>query len=67
MTPLVLSRKEAADALRVSVWILDRYIAGGLLPTVALPSTKHPGEKNRRILIAVSDLADFVTKHREVA
>jgi hypothetical protein len=67
MTPLVLTRKEAAAALRVSVWILDRYIADGLLPTVTLPSTKHPGEKNRRVLIAVADLEAFVAKHREPA
>lgn len=67
MTQLVLSRKEAAAALRVSVWILDRYIADKLLPTVKLPSTKRLGENNRRVLIAVADLEAFVTKHREVA
>ncbi len=67
MTPLVLSRKEAAEALRVSVWILDRYIADGLLPTVKLPSTRHPGDRSRRVLIAVADVEAFVQRHREVA
>jgi predicted site-specific integrase-resolvase len=67
VTPLVLNRKEAAEALRVSVWVLDRYIADGLIPVVRCPSTKHPDENNRRVLIAVADLADFVTKHRQVA
>ncbi len=66
MTPLVLSRKEAAESLQVSVWVLDRYIADGLLPTVVLPSTKNPGERNRRVLVAVADLQAFVVKHREV-
>ena len=37
----------------------------GLIPTVKLPSTKHPGEDNRRVLVAVSDLEKFVAAHRE--
>lgn len=65
MTALCVDRKEAAEALRVSVWILDRYIANGLLPVVKLPSTKRRGENNRRVLIAMTDLEAFVAKHRE--
>lgn len=67
MTPLLVSRKEAAAALNISVWVLDRYIASGLIPKFDLPSTAHPGEDNRRVLIAVSDLEAFVAAHREVA
>jgi hypothetical protein len=68
LTPsLVLTRKEAADALRVSVWVLDRYIADRLLPTVKFPSSKRLGAANRRVLVAVVDLEAFVQKHREVA
>ncbi len=65
MMPLVLSRKEAALALNVSVWVLDRYIADKLLPVVSLPSTKYPGEMSRRIVVAVADLEAFVQRHRE--
>jgi predicted site-specific integrase-resolvase len=67
MTPLVVDTKAAASALGVSVWVLRRYIADGLLPTVKFPSTERPGEDFRRVLIAVADLEAFVVKHREVA
>jgi len=65
MTPLCLDRKEAAAALRIGVWVLDRMIADGLIPTVKLPSMKRPGVMSRRVLIAVADLEAFVAKHRE--
>jgi predicted site-specific integrase-resolvase len=65
VTPLCVDRKEAAHALGVSAWVLDRYIADGLLPVVRLPSTKHGGELSRRVLIAVADLEAFVKRHRE--
>ena len=65
MTPLCVDRKEAAHALGVSTWVLDRYIADGLLPVVRLPSTQHEGETSRRVLIAVADLEAFVKQHRE--
>jgi hypothetical protein len=65
VTSVVLTRQEAASALRVSVWVLDHYIASGLLPTVKLPSTKRPGENNRRVLISVAALEAFVAKHQE--
>jgi hypothetical protein len=51
----------------VSEWVVRHYIASGLLATVKLPSTKHPGESNRRVLIAVRDLEAFIAAHREVA
>ena len=66
MMALCVSVQEAADALGVSPWVVRNYIASRLLPTVVLPSVKRPGERSRRILIAVQDLADFVAKHREV-
>ena len=65
MTPICVDRKKAAAALGVSAWVLDRYIADGLLPVVRLPSTKHDGELSRRVLIAVADLEAFVKRHRE--
>jgi predicted site-specific integrase-resolvase len=64
---LCVTRKEAAAAIGVSVWVLDRMVADGLIPVVKLPSTKRQGEMSRRVLIAVADLETFVTKHREVA
>jgi hypothetical protein len=67
MTPLVLTRKEAAATLRVSVWMLDRYIADGALKTLKLPSPKRPGKENRRVLIAMADLEEFVARHRDGA
>jgi predicted site-specific integrase-resolvase len=67
VSPLCLSVKQAAASLGVSEWIVRHYVASGLLPTIKLPSTKHEGEDNRRILIAVADLEMFVNKHREVA
>jgi predicted site-specific integrase-resolvase len=63
MTPLVVSRKEAAAALGVSLWTLDQYIADGSLPVVKLPSTCHGGERSRRVQIAVAALEEFVRKH----
>jgi hypothetical protein len=66
VTPLCVDRKEAADALKISPWVLDRYIADGLLPVVRFPSTAHDGEPSRRVLIAVADLEAFIEKHRAV-
>ena len=67
MTPLCVDVNEAAAAICVSPWVVRRFIASGILPTVKLPSTKYPGEMSRRVLIAVGDLEAFVRKHREVA
>jgi predicted site-specific integrase-resolvase len=64
MTPLTYSRDMASAALGVSKWVLDRYIADGLIPVVELPSTKRRGERTRRVLIAVADLEEFVNKYR---
>jgi predicted site-specific integrase-resolvase len=65
MTPLCVDVNAAAAALGVSKWVIRRYVADGLLPTVKLPSVKHPGETSRRVLIAVADLEQFVQRHRE--
>jgi hypothetical protein len=61
---LLIDRRAAAEMLNVSVWVLDRYIAEGVLPTVKLPSTKHTGDTSRRVLIAVEDLRALVEKCR---
>jgi hypothetical protein len=65
MTPLCVDRTEAARALGVSTWVVDRYIANGLLPVFRPPSTKHEGETSRRVLIAVADLEMFVKQFTE--
>ncbi len=64
MMPLCVDVRQAAAALGVSVWVVRRYIADGLLPTVALPSTRRKNESCRRVLIAVADLEAFVRKYR---
>jgi hypothetical protein len=60
-----VDRKAAAAAIGVSPWVLDRYIADGLLPVVRLPSTRHAGETSRRVLIAVRDLETFIARYRD--
>jgi len=60
MTPLTVDRKTAASMLSVSLWTLDSWIAAGKIRTVALPSTRYAGERNRRVLIAVADLEKFI-------
>jgi predicted site-specific integrase-resolvase len=67
VTPLCVSIKEAAKAIGISESVLRRYIADGLLATTRFPSTEYDKRPGRRILIAVSDLEEFVRKHREVA
>jgi predicted site-specific integrase-resolvase len=59
-----LDRKAAAAALNVSRWTLDQYIADGRLPVVKLPSSRHPGEMSRRVLISSDDLKAFIERHR---
>jgi predicted site-specific integrase-resolvase len=67
MAPLVVDLKTAASTLGVSVWTLRRFISDGLIPTVTYPSAKYPGERNRRVLIAVEDLERFVRAHKQGA
>jgi excisionase family DNA binding protein len=61
---LCFTRAEAAAALNVTTWTIDRWIAEGLIPVIRFPSSKHAGEKSRRVLIASTDLEKFVTEHR---
>ena len=61
---LCFTRPEAARALGITVWTLDRYIAEGALPVVRFPSVKHNGERSRRVLVASADLEKFVAQHR---
>ena len=67
MPALVVYVKEASTTLGVGVWVLRRYVADNLIPVIAYPSTKRPGESTRRVLIAVSDLLKFVDASREVS
>ena len=64
VAPLCVDVKAAAKSIGVSVWTLRSYIDEGLIPTVKLPSSKHPGETSRRVLIAVDDLKVFIDRHR---
>lgn len=66
MTPLCLDVKEAAAAVGLSTSVLRGYIDLGLLPAIKFPSasSKHQGERSRRVLIAVADLEKFVEAHR---
>ena len=65
MNPLVLTRKEAAAALKMSEWQLDRLIADGLIPKLQIPS-RRPGESNRRVLLAYRDVEAFVARRGAV-
>jgi excisionase family DNA binding protein len=64
MTPMLISVKEVSVALGVSCWTVRNLVASGHLPSVSLPSTRHRGEGNRRILVAITDLEAFIQKHR---
>jgi hypothetical protein len=66
VTQICLDVKGAAAALSVCTKTIRQWIDSGDLPTVKLPSVKHPGETGRRILILVDDLRAFAEKHREV-
>ena len=63
-TKLVFSRREAAAALGVATWTIDKWIAEGLIPVIRFPSSRHAHEQSRRVLIAASDLQAFVGQHR---
>lgn len=65
MPPVCLGIKDAAAALGVCSKTVREWIDAGDLPTVRFPSTKHPGETSKRILILVDDLRAFAAKHRE--
>jgi hypothetical protein len=67
VAPLCVDVKAAARLIGVSVWTLRAYIDEGLVHTVKFPSSKHPGEQSRRVLIAVADLQAFVDQHRDRA
>jgi hypothetical protein len=67
VAPLCVDLKTAAASIGVSVWTLRSYIDEGLISTVKLPSSKHPGEISRRVLIAVDDLKLFIDRHKDNA
>lgn len=64
--PLVVDRPAAAAMLGISEWSLDKLIADGEIPAVKYPSSKRRGRESRRVLIAISDLHEFVAKCRGV-
>lgn len=64
MTPVCVGVKEAAAALGVCEKTIRRLIDDGVLPTVALPSVRYPGERGKRVLILVDDLRAFAERHR---
>ena len=67
MSALVVGVKEGAEMLSISRWSYRQLIAAGLLPTIDLPSSKYPGERGRRVLVAVSDIEAFIAAHRSDA
>jgi len=64
IAPLCVDVERAALALGVGTSSVRRWIESGELPIIKFPSEKHAGERSRRVLIAVSDLENFVLKHR---
>jgi hypothetical protein len=66
VTPLCVDVKGAAALIGVSSSVVRGYIEMGLLPIIKFPSAsaKHQGEQSRRVLIAVSDLENFIEQHR---
>lgn len=63
---LCVSVDEAANLLNVSARTIRMFVNHGDLPTVKLPAVRGPEQQNRRVLIAVDDLREFVARHREV-
>ena len=63
-TVRVVDVKGAAALLCVSEWVLRRYIDDGLLATFKLPSAKNAGERNRRVLILVSEIDAFIARQQ---
>lgn len=55
---------QAARVLSISEWSVREFINSGVLPTVALPSTKGRAARNRRVLISRADLDQFVARYR---
>ncbi len=64
---LVVDIPRAAEMTSANESDIRAWIASGALPCIKYPSTRRPGESSRRILIAVSDLEEFVRRHRETA
>ncbi|MCC7033838.1 MAG: helix-turn-helix domain-containing protein [Acidobacteria bacterium] len=64
LAPLVVGVDEAAALLGADASQVRKWVADGLLPSVRYPSVRRAGESSRRILLAVSDLTAFVTRHR---
>lgn len=61
---LAVDVRRAAEMIGANESDVRGWIASGRLPCVRYPSTRNPGEPSRRILIAVSDLEEFVRQHR---
>lgn len=61
---LAVDIPHAAEMIGANASDVRGWIASGLLPCVKFPSTRRPGERSRRILIAVADLETFVREHR---
>jgi predicted DNA-binding transcriptional regulator AlpA len=61
---LCVNVKGAALALGVGTSSVWRWIDEGLLPVIKFPSERFAGVSSRRVLIAVSDLEEFVKVHR---
>jgi predicted site-specific integrase-resolvase len=57
------NRKEAAEALRISVRTLDSYVTAGAIGCVRIPTLTKTGTGRGRVLFRQSDLDLFVASH----
>ena len=66
MTAICVDVEHAAEMIGMSPTVVRSYIDSGLLPVIKFPSasSKHQGEKSRRVLVSVDDLRAFVEAHR---
>jgi len=64
---LAVDVPRAAEMIGANESDVRSWITLGLLPCVRYPSARRPGEPSRRILVAVTDLEEFVRKHRDTA
>ena len=58
MEPLAVSQREAAEALRVSHWLIRQMVKAGELPTVRIRG---------RVMIPTRALAEWVEKNTKQA
>jgi hypothetical protein len=61
------NRKEAAEALRISVRTLDSHVTNGAIGCVRIPTLTKTGAGRGRVLFRQSDLDLFVSSNAKPA